>query len=39
MGYQLIDFDIRDGIAWISIQRPEAFNALNHAAMQDVQPC
>ena len=35
MDYQLIDFDIRDRIAWISIQRPEAFNALNHAAMQE----
>lgn len=35
MDYQLFDFDIRDRIAWISIQRPESYNALNHAAMQE----
>ncbi len=29
--FKLVDIDVKDGIAWITVNRPEAMNALNEA--------
>jgi len=29
--FKLVDLDVKDGVAWITINRPEAMNALNEA--------
>jgi len=36
MSYELIDFDVRNHVAWITINRPDVFNALNMQAMQEL---
>lgn len=36
MNYEKIDFEVRDQIAWITIDRPSAFNALDLKAMQEL---
>ena len=29
MSYQSLDFDVQDGIAWITINRPKSYNAID----------
>lgn len=36
MGYQAIEFDIRDNVAWITLNRPAAFNAINLQAVKEL---
>lgn len=36
MNYEKIDFEVRDQIAWITINRASAFNALDLQAMQEL---
>ena len=36
MTYETIGFDVRDGVAWITINRPASFNALNLTAMREL---
>jgi 2-(1,2-epoxy-1,2-dihydrophenyl)acetyl-CoA isomerase len=35
MDYQLMKFDVRDNVAWITFNRPVAFNAINHQATKE----
>jgi 2-(1,2-epoxy-1,2-dihydrophenyl)acetyl-CoA isomerase len=35
MIYEALEFDIRDGISWITINRPASFNAMDLKAMQE----
>lgn len=36
MGYQSLDFDVQDGIAWITINRPKSYNAIDLHAVQEL---
>ncbi len=36
MNYGLIDFDVRNSVAWITLNRPDAFNALNLDCMKEL---
>ncbi len=36
MKYQGLDFDIRDNVAWITINRPDRFNAMDLQLMKDL---
>ena len=35
MAYQAMGFEIRDNVAWLTINRPEAFNAINSVATRE----
>ncbi len=35
MVYQFMNFAVRDNIAWITFNRPEAFNAINSQATSE----
>ncbi|HUC65991.1 MAG TPA: enoyl-CoA hydratase-related protein [Stellaceae bacterium] len=37
MTYETLNFALRDGVAWITIDRPAQFNALTLAAMRELQ--
>ncbi|MDH3318449.1 MAG: enoyl-CoA hydratase-related protein [Betaproteobacteria bacterium] len=36
MEYEMIDFDIQDHVAWITLNRPKAYNAINLKAVQEL---
>ncbi|MEZ5658036.1 MAG: enoyl-CoA hydratase/isomerase family protein [Burkholderiaceae bacterium] len=36
MPYELVEFDVRNNVAWITIDRAKSFNALNLKAMQEL---
>lgn len=36
MSFQTIEFDIRDGVAWLMLNRPAVMNALNTQMRQDI---
>jgi len=36
MKYEKLEFDVRDQVAWITINRASAFNALDLQAMQEL---
>ena len=36
MAFDTLDFDIRDGVAWITLNRPGAFNALNLQGIKEL---
>ena len=36
MKYQELDFDVRDGVAWIRINRPDALNAVNLQSLKEL---
>lgn len=36
MAYQSLDFDLQDGIAWITINRPESYNAIDLHAVKEL---
>ena len=36
MSFQTIEFDIRDGVAWLTLNRPAVMNALNTQMRQDI---
>src|SRR5262245_44639256 len=36
MEYQMLTFDVRDRVAWITINRPQAHNALNVQAIREL---
>jgi 2-(1,2-epoxy-1,2-dihydrophenyl)acetyl-CoA isomerase len=36
MDYETIDYQVRDAVAWITLNRPAAFNALNLQSMKDL---
>ena len=36
MSYQTLLFEIRDGIAWVTVNRPDKLNALNDQVMLDL---
>ncbi len=36
MSYQSLDFDIQDGIAWITINRPKSYNAIDLHAVKEL---
>lgn len=35
MKYKLMGFDIRDNVAWITFNRPDAMNAINRQATNE----
>ena len=35
MAYQFMNFEVRDNVAWITFNRPEAFNAINFHATRE----
>ncbi len=35
MNYQAMKFEVRDNVAWITFNRPEAFNAINSRATNE----
>jgi enoyl-CoA hydratase/carnithine racemase len=35
MRYQFMGFEVRDNVAWIRFNRPEAFNAINYQATNE----
>ena len=35
MAYQFMKFEVRDNVAWIVFNRPEAFNAINFQATRE----
>ena len=37
MGYENILYEVRDGIAWITFNRPKVLNALNHATLVELR--
>ena len=39
MGYKNLGFTVEDGIATMTIDRPEALNALNHATIEEMYDC
>ena len=36
MAYQSLDFDLQDGIAWITINRPASYNAIDLHAVKEL---
>lgn len=36
MTYQVLEFDIRDNVAWIAFNRPASLNAMNHQTMHEL---
>ncbi len=36
MTYEMIQFEIQDNVAWITLNRPKAFNAINLKAVQEL---
>ena len=36
MNYQSLDFDVQDGIAWITINRPKSYNAIDLDAVKEL---
>ena len=36
MRYQTLEFEVREGVAWITINRPQSFNAMNLKTMREL---
>jgi enoyl-CoA hydratase len=39
MAYETIKLDERDGVAWVTVNRPDKYNALNEAAIDELTQC
>ena len=36
MAYETIEYDVRDGVAWVTLNRPDALNAINDKMMEEL---
>ena len=39
MSFETLLYEVRDGIAYVTVNRPQKMNALNHAAIQELAGC